>query len=71
MMLVSVYPERFDTTPGVTDIDMESRKCLLKNERVLGSLQRYSYSNCYLECRQNVSARLCGCTPFYYPNHCK
>jgi len=71
MMLVSVYPEKFDTTQGVRNIDVQSRKCLRKSERALESLQQYSYSNCYAECRQNLSAHLCGCSPFYYPNNCK
>jgi hypothetical protein len=71
MMLVSVYPENFDKTKRVRELDVQSRKCLRKKERVLESLQKYSYSNCYSECRKNLSAHRCGCSPFYYPNNCK
>lgn len=71
MMLVSVYPEKFQTTSGARRMSVSSRHCLLRNERVLRSLRHFSYSNCFTECRQNFSTHLCGCSPFYYPNNGK
>jgi hypothetical protein len=68
MMLVAVYPEILQTTADVREGSLQGRRCLLWEERVLRSLRRYSYSNCYSECRQNFSIHLCGCSPFYYPN---
>jgi hypothetical protein len=68
MMLISLYPETFQMTAAVRAMPAQSRQCVLRSESALRSLQRYSSSNCLSECRQNLSAHLCGCSPFYYPN---
>ncbi|XP_069682459.1 sodium channel protein Nach-like [Periplaneta americana] len=68
IMMASVYPETFQNTPAVLYVGLRQRKCQLRNERRLQNLKRYSYNNCYAECRSNYSTRTCGCSPFFYPN---
>ncbi|RZC22689.1 sodium channel protein Nach, partial [Asbolus verrucosus] len=64
--LIGITPSITYSTPNIKYIDVNKRNCLFANESELHNFVQYSFHNCMVECRMNISKRLCGCIPFYY-----
>ena len=71
VMMLSLYPTKFETSRAAKEMRLQDRKCLLRSERYLLNLRVYSYYNCLIECRHNYTIQLCGCAPFFYPKRSK
>nr|CAD7260331.1 unnamed protein product [Timema shepardi] len=68
----SVAPWLTDSTYEVQKLDPMKRGlrgCLFPWERQLERMKQYTYNNCVMECRVNFIIKLCGCSPYYYPNN--
>nr|CAI5863432.1 unnamed protein product [Callosobruchus analis] len=64
--LISVSPTITYCTNDVAEMPSETRRCLLPNERDLIYFKDYNFHNCMVECRMNMTMKLCNCTPFVY-----
>nr|CAD7406772.1 unnamed protein product [Timema cristinae] len=68
----SVAPWLTDSTYEVQKLDPMKRGlrgCLFPWERQLEKMKQYTFNNCVMECRVNFIIKLCGCSPYYYPNN--
>lgn len=43
------------------------RRCFFHSERNLKYFQVYTKKNCELECLSNITAKICGCVPYWLP----
>ena len=60
------------STEAVKSIDLEKRKCRFNDEPLETSegtefMNKYSQTGCIYQCYLEKAAKLCGCTPWYYP----
>jgi len=62
------------STEDVRGMNLEKRKCVLRNEDVSGTtihsaiFDDYTREGCLLECRAEILDRACGCLPYYFPD---
>ncbi|XP_063242547.1 sodium channel protein Nach-like [Bacillus rossius redtenbacheri] len=61
------------STRRVRGLGVSQRQCLFQDERQLNMSSEntnstYSYNNCLIKCRLEHMARLCNCTPYFYPD---
>nr|CAD7411910.1 unnamed protein product [Timema cristinae] len=66
--LISLYPSVYYTTREANFVSPERRGCILTEERSVQTTVKYTFNNCFVECRQNYTFELCGCSPYYYPS---
>ncbi|XP_075225353.1 sodium channel protein Nach-like [Lycorma delicatula] len=64
VFLVSFSPIKIFSTSEVIDLKEE---CLSTGNRYLAGFQAYSFHNCMVECKTNLTVRMCGCVPIVYP----
>ncbi|XP_019767124.2 sodium channel protein Nach [Dendroctonus ponderosae] len=50
----------------VKKLDITFRKCVYSEERRLGLLGPYTYSNCLTLCKAHLSDEKCNCIPYYF-----
>ncbi|XP_063619658.1 pickpocket protein 28-like [Cydia splendana] len=58
-----------DTADELAHYSPEVRQCYFPNERYLQFFQKYTSSNCQLECLTNYTVKICGCVSFYMPRN--
>ncbi|GLH11024.1 Pickpocket 16 [Gryllus bimaculatus] len=64
---VGVSPTETYATNEVRDIPVERRHCRFEDEGRVEGMRKYTFNNCVMECRKNLSLQLCGCYAFFYP----
>lgn len=64
--LIGITPSITYSTRNIKNIEIAKRKCIFRTESQLHNFGNYTYHNCLVECRMNLSRKLCGCIPFYY-----
>ena len=60
------------STDDVKSIDLKKRKCRfgdepLKNSEGAKFMNTYSQAGCTYQCYLEIAAKICGCTPWYFP----
>ena len=60
------------STDVVKSIDLKKRKCRfgdepLKNSEGAQFMNTYSQAGCTYQCYLEIAAKICGCTPWYFP----
>lgn len=68
---ISVTPEETYSTNEVLDQDLPIRHCYAEDEINLETTKKYSYNNCFNECRRKVLLDACNCTSFFFPRNGK
>ncbi|CAG9854877.1 unnamed protein product [Phyllotreta striolata] len=63
---VSIDPTKTYCSPRVTNLPVERRTCYFHFEKKMYYFNRYSFHNCMVECRMNLTLKLCNCVPFYF-----
>ncbi|KAJ8921011.1 hypothetical protein NQ315_015807 [Exocentrus adspersus] len=63
---ISVDPKLMHSTTSLKYIPVKLRRCLFSYERFLATYERYSYHNCFVECKRNMTLKFCGCVPYKY-----
>lgn len=63
-ILVETY-----STEYAMELDPASRNCFGYNELRMHVMQRYSYSNCMIECSTDQIFKRCRCVPYDLPNN--
>lgn len=67
--LINITPERTYSSDTVKELPIWRRMCYSEDERPLRFMQKYSYTNCYAECRSQMIYQQCDCVPYYMPNY--
>lgn len=65
LSLISISPT-ITYSDSIENVAIDTRQCLFLNERKLIYFTNYNYHNCMVECRMNLTKKLCGCVPYYY-----
>lgn len=65
---LNVQPAITYATDNVRSLAISRRNCVFSDEIKLHNFKEYSYQNCLVECRMNITRALCGCISFYYAN---
>ncbi|KAH0815247.1 hypothetical protein GEV33_007544 [Tenebrio molitor] len=68
VVIAAMSPEMVTTSREVRRFKPETRKCYMADERPLKHFQKYTQSNCLLECLTNYTLNECGCVWFFMPN---
>ncbi|XP_063532882.1 pickpocket protein 28-like [Cydia strobilella] len=58
-----------DTAQELAGYAPHVRQCYFTSERYLQFFQKYTSSNCQLECLTNYTIQSCGCVSFYMPRN--
>lgn len=66
--MIDLQPSITYSTDNLKLLDVSQRDCYLPHERDLLNFNKYNHHNCIIECRMNLTLRLCGCVPFIYFN---
>lgn len=66
-LFISINPTVVIARDGLRSLKLSERKCVFHDEVFLHSLQ-YTYYNCLMECRVNLTRAWCGCIPYFYYN---
>ncbi|KAL3267548.1 hypothetical protein HHI36_011668 [Cryptolaemus montrouzieri] len=67
LVAVSVIPALSITSAEIKEYSPHKRSCYFEKERKLKYFQRYTQSNCNMECWTNFTIQECGCVHFYMP----
>ncbi|XP_068913456.1 pickpocket protein 28-like [Tenebrio molitor] len=67
VVIAAMSPEMVTTSREVRRFKPETRKCYMADERPLKHFQKYTQSNCLLECLTNYTLNECGCVWFFMP----
>ncbi|KAJ3617439.1 hypothetical protein MTP99_007158 [Tenebrio molitor] len=67
VVVAAMNPEMVTTSQEVRRFKPEKRKCYMADERPLQHFQKYTQSNCLLECLTNYILHECGCVRFFMP----
>lgn len=65
LLAINISPRMTYATNAIHNTNIEQRNCLFSNERRLQYVPQYSYQNCMIECKANLTRELCGCIPWY------
>ncbi|KAG5896889.1 hypothetical protein JTB14_033527 [Gonioctena quinquepunctata] len=63
--LISISPTITYSTDSIQSLPVEIRKCLFPKEKALIYFAKYTYHNCMVECRMNLTLKQCHCIPVY------
>ncbi|EDS36313.1 pickpocket 16 [Culex quinquefasciatus] len=66
---LAVLPIETYSTEYAMELDPASRNCFGYNELRMHVMQRYSYSNCMIECSTDQIFKRCRCVPYDLPNN--
>ncbi|CAG9854878.1 unnamed protein product [Phyllotreta striolata] len=64
--VLSIFAQSTHSSEEVRKIPVKIRQCLFPDERKLHYFTRYTFANCLVEARMNLTKRICNCTPFFY-----
>ncbi|XP_072380882.1 pickpocket protein 28-like [Diabrotica undecimpunctata] len=64
--LIAISPVMTISPDDIRSIPIHIRECLFPDERQLIYYRNYNFNNCLIECRMNITRKLCNCTPFHY-----
>lgn len=54
------------TTEGARQLTIKQRKCVFPDEISLLTDSNYTFSACMIQCRMDMSRKLCGCVSWFY-----
>jgi len=54
------------TTEGARQLTIKQRKCVFPDEISLLTDSNYTFSACMIQCRMDISRKLCGCVSWFY-----
>ncbi|XP_044761719.1 sodium channel protein Nach-like [Coccinella septempunctata] len=65
-MDISFRMQETTSSASLKDLSPLQRGCRFYDEPLNPDLKVYSTSLCYMQCREEIALKLCGCTPFFY-----
>ncbi|XP_045470731.1 sodium channel protein Nach-like isoform X2 [Harmonia axyridis] len=65
-MDLSFMMQETTSSSSLRDLSPTQRGCRFYDEPLTPDLKIYSTSICYMQCREKLAMKLCGCTPFFY-----
>lgn len=65
LSLISISPT-ITYSDSIDNVAIKTRQCLFPKDRKLIYFTEYNFHNCMVECRMNLTKKLCGCVPYYY-----
>ncbi|RZC38133.1 ASC domain containing protein [Asbolus verrucosus] len=67
----TIQPTRITISDRIKTYSPKHRNCYFANERPLRYFQKYTFSNCKLECLTNYTLMMCHCVNFFMPSRWK
>lgn len=68
---ISIDPDIIVSDDRIRSMHIQQRNCWFPDEVKLIVTKEYSFEACMFECRAKFAFELCGCMPFFFPQHSK